>query len=139
MDRKEFILKAGQGAAFLFLGSCLQSCSSNSSDIPTAPQNVNFTIDLSKPEFAALQGPGGYVYQNGIIIARINESSFSALSQTCTHQGATVQFDAAAGHFHCPRHGSNFDDSGNVINGPAGSPLQKYNTSLDGNMLRIFS
>ncbi|MGE5353895.1 MAG: ubiquinol-cytochrome c reductase iron-sulfur subunit [Acidobacteriota bacterium] len=141
MDRKEFLLKAGQSAAVLILGSCFQSCSSNTTDsgIPTAPQNVDFTLDLSKPENAGLNSVGGSLYQGGIIIAKINDNTFSALSQTCTHQGATVDYEASASRFHCPRHGSNFDVNGNVINGPAGSPLQKYKTSLNGTMLRVYS
>lgn len=139
MDRKEFLLKAGQCTAVLVFGSCFASCSSNSSNSPTAPQNVDFTLDLSKPENSALNSAGGYTYQNGIIIAKINDNTFSALSQTCTHQGATVNYDPSANRFHCPRHGSNFDVNGGVINGPAGSPLQKYNTSLNGTMLRVYS
>lgn len=139
MDRKEFLVKAGQCTAVLVFGSCFQSCSSNSSDNPTAPQNVDFTLDLSKPENAGLNSTGGYMYQGGIIIAKINDTTFSALSQTCTHQGATVEYLASESRFHCPRHGSNFDVNGNVINGPAASPLQKYKTSLNGNLLRVFS
>lgn len=141
MDRKDFLIKAGQCTAVLIFGSCIQSCSSNSSnpDIPTAPQNVDFTLDLSKAENSSLNNAGGYIYQGGVIVARINSNTFSALSQYCTHQGATVEYAASANMFHCPRHGSNFDDNGNVLNGPAGSPLQKYNTSLNGTMLRVYS
>lgn len=139
MDRKEFLVKAGQCTAVLVFGSCIQSCSSNTTDNPTAPQNVDFTLDLSKAENSSLNSVGGYTYQGGIIIARINTSTFSALSQACTHQGATVNYEASATRFHCPNHGSNFDVNGNVINGPAASPLQKYNTSLNGTMLRVYS
>ena len=141
MDRKEFLLKAGQCTAVLVFGSCLNSCSPGSStgNIPTAPQNVDFTLDLSKQENSALNSVGGYLYQGGIIIAKINDNTFSALSQVCTHQGATVDYEASAKRFHCPNHGSNFDINGNVINGPAASPLQKYNTSLIGTNLRVYS
>lgn len=141
MDRKDFLIKAGQCTAVLIFGSCLQSCSSNSSnpDIPTAPQNVDFTLDLSKAENFSLNSVGGSIYHNGIIIAKINSSTFSALSQTCTHQGATVEYSIPENIFHCPRHGSNFDVNGNVLNGPAANPLQKYNTSLNGTMLRVYS
>lgn len=139
MQRKEFLVKAGQCTAVLIFGSCFQSCSPNTTDNPTAPQNVDFTVDLSQPENSSLNSAGGYIYKNSIIIARINTDAFSALSQTCTHQGATVDYEASANRFHCPRHGSNFDVDGNVINGPAGSPLQKYKTTLTGTMLRVFS
>ncbi|MGE5499878.1 MAG: ubiquinol-cytochrome c reductase iron-sulfur subunit, partial [Syntrophothermus sp.] len=138
MDRKEFILATGKLAALTVAVSCFGCSSSSDSNNPTAPpSNVDFTIDLSSQEGQALESAGGSVYKNGIVIARISQTEFTALSQVCTHQGTTVQYQSGAARFHCPNHGSNFDLNGGVINGPAASPLKKYTTTLNGNILRV--
>lgn len=47
--------------------------------------------------------------------------SFVAFSAICTHQGCPVQFVGPG--FRCPCHGSTFDQNGQVLTGPASSPL----------------
>lgn len=137
MDRKEFLTTLGKGAAVVAATYCLGACSSNSN--PTAPSNVDFTLDLTQPNYQTLNSPGGVVLKDGIIIARVNFTSIVAVASACTHEGTQVQFDLTNSRFHCPTHGSNFKTDGSVINGPAGSPLKKYNTTLNGNSLRVFS
>lgn len=139
MNRKEFLFKAGVGAAVICSG-CLWGCSEdNPTGSDQAPQNVDFTLDLNASENAPLNNIGGSIYKDGILIAKINSTTFTALSQRCTHQGSTVQLELNNNRVHCPNHGSNFNFDGAVLNGPAASPLRKYNTSLNGTMLRVFS
>ncbi|MBI1937025.1 MAG: Rieske 2Fe-2S domain-containing protein [Ignavibacteriales bacterium] len=139
MDRKDFIVNLGKGAAFVCASCYLASCYDDASNPVSAPQNVDFTIDISQSPYTALQNTGGSAYKDGIIIARISSASLTALSQACTHQGTTVQYEHSNSRMHCPLHGSNYKTDGAVINGPATRPLQKYNTSLNGAMLRVFS
>jgi Rieske Fe-S protein len=49
-----------------------------------------------------------------------------------------VLFEANNNRFNCPNHGSNFNKEGVAINGPATAALRKYNTTLTGNLLRVF-
>ncbi len=140
MDRKEFLSLLGLGAAAMTCSYFLAGCTPNSSNLITAPPtNVDFTLNLTDPANAALKNNGGYIYQNGIIVARTINGDYVAVSQTCTHQGGTVYYDKAGNEFHCPVHGSNFATNGSVINGPAASPLMKYSTSLSGTSLRVYS
>lgn len=138
MDRRDFIQKSiiltcGIAGASAFLEACKKSNPS------TAP-SVNFTIDISSSQYSALQKNGSYVYYSpsNIIIARDKNGNFVALYDVCTHAGCTIQFNANNSNFPCPCHGSIFDESGNVVNGPATSGLKKYSTTLTGNNLNVF-
>jgi cytochrome b6-f complex iron-sulfur subunit len=41
------------------------------------------------------------------------------INAICTHLGCVVPWNAAAGKFICPCHGSQYDDQGLVVRGPA--------------------
>ncbi len=138
MDRKNFLLTLGKGAVVAGLVYCA-GCASNNSDVPTAPTNVDMTLDLSLSQYSALNNVGGSIITNGIIVGRTSTTSFVAVSVACTHQGTNVQFQLNNNRFYCPNHGSTYSLNGNVTNGPAARSLTKYNTSFSGNILRIYS
>lgn len=137
MDRREFLSKFGIGAAAATCAYCISGCKPQDSGI-TAPTNVDFTLDLTAPANSGLRSVGGYLVNNGVIVAHAR-SGYIAVSAACTHQGTTIYFDGGNNIFVCPSHGSTFTASGSVINGPASSPLGQYNTKLTGNMLRVYS
>jgi len=133
MNRKEFLSLVGIGATGVFVASCLSACKKENNS------NIDFTLDLSSSFNAALTNNGGYVISQGVIVAKTNAGEYIAVSAACTHEGVNVQFQSSNNRFHCPAHGANFTASGSVQNGPANSPLTKYNTNLSGNMLRVYS
>jgi cytochrome b6-f complex iron-sulfur subunit len=100
---------------------------------------VDFTLDLTNSANSALNNNGGYLYHGGVIVARTIDGSYVAVSQTCTHAGGTVVYDSRINDFYCPVHGSVFSTNGSVVSGPAPSALVKYNTSLSGTSLRVYS
>jgi nitrite reductase/ring-hydroxylating ferredoxin subunit len=53
---------------------------------------------------------------------------FYAVSAVCTHLGCTVKHVGAG--FDCPCHGSQFDENGRVVHGPAPKALSWYALSL---------
>lgn len=138
MDRKEFLVTLGKGAAIAGIAYCV-GCAANGNDVPTAPSNVDMTLDLTQSSNSALTFIGGSIVNNGIIIGRTGTSTFVAVSSACTHQGTTVQFQLNNNRFYCNNHGSTFALDGTVTQGPAGRSLTKYNTSLNGNNLRVYS
>jgi len=139
MDRREFLSILGVGGVAAACSYCLAGCTNpNAGSNIMAPTNVDFTLDLTNSAYAALRNVGGYVYNAGIIVAHAS-TGYVAVSYACTHQGTTVIFDASTSTFFCPAHGSRFALSGGVINGPAGSPLGSYKTTLTGNSLRVYS
>jgi cytochrome b6-f complex iron-sulfur subunit len=71
-----------------------------------------------------------------VLVAHTAQDAFSAVSATCTHQGCTIT--GFSGQIYvCPCHGSRFDASGRVVNGPASSPLAQFHTQFTGNVLTI--
>src|SRR5437588_1519495 len=62
-------------------------------------------------------------------------NSFRAASAVCTHLGCTVNL--AGEGFHCPCHGSVFDQGGTVLSGPAPSSLAWFGLTLshDGHLV----
>ncbi|MBM3923073.1 MAG: Rieske (2Fe-2S) protein [Sphingomonadales bacterium] len=134
MDRKKFLSQLGVGGAGLF-ATCLSSCSKND----TQPPNVDFQLDLSTSAYASLKIPGNFLVVQGVIIALSSSNVYFAVSASCPHQGVQVQFQPSQNQFICPAHNSLFTSSGARISGPAPNGLTRYNTSLNGNILRIFS
>jgi cytochrome b6-f complex iron-sulfur subunit len=136
MNREEFLKQLGITALLTCTGSAMIGCSNN--DEP-APSNADFTLDLSASQNAALNNVGGSLSSNGIIVARLSNTEFVALSRACTHEGTGINFRSSQNDFLCPNHGARFSTTGAVLQGPARASLKKYNTELTGNSLRIFS
>ena len=140
MTRKEFFSLIGFGSAGVAMASCIGGCTKNGgAGTAAAPANVDFTLDLSQSANAALLTNGGYLYKNGIIIARTLAGAYIAVQQLCTHETVSVIYQANNHRFYCDGHGATFTEAGAVTGGPAPRPLQTYNTSLTANSLRIYS
>jgi cytochrome b6-f complex iron-sulfur subunit len=95
-------------------------------------QAVIATLKFIKP--VAAGGFGGLVFAgnlenfsmnsvNRILAGRFyisrTDEGIIALWQKCPHLGCAVPWDANAGVFHCPCHGSTFNKVGEVLGGPA--------------------
>jgi Rieske Fe-S protein len=69
-----------------------------------------------------------------IIIVRVTDTGFAVLDDTCTYQPCLLAFDATANALNCPCHGDSFDLVGEVLTGPATTPLATYISALDGTL-----
>ena len=90
-----------------------------------ALQAANGSIRVALNRFTN-QGAIGAFYP--ILVNRGQGNEFHALSARCTHSGCVVPAGGAA----CPCHGSRFDLTGAVLQGPATTPLARYPISFDG-------
>ena len=135
MNRKEFFSKAlFGGTVLLFAPAVFDSCSKAADTSGLAGNNV---IDLNSTEFAVLKTIGGFAYSGNIVIFRTSDTSYTALSRTCTHQGCTVSYNSSVKRMVCPCHGAEFSTGGSVLQGPASSPLAKYTATVSGTTLTI--
>jgi cytochrome b6-f complex iron-sulfur subunit len=60
-----------------------------------------------------------------------------ALSIVCTHLGCLVAWNQEAGLMVCPCHGSRYDASGQVLQGPAPLPLKAYDVRVSGDTVVV--
>ncbi len=140
MERRIFFRNFAIGGSLLLTAPVLfNSCSD---DLPEEDNNNNnntggITVDLTDPAFAVLKTVGGFAYKGDIIIIRSTETVYIALSKVCTHSQCTVAYNSTTKEVPCPCHGSKFTTEGAVINGPAATPLKKYDVKLSGNILTI--
>lgn len=135
MDRRDF-LKHGCTACISLsvIGTLVQSC--------TATQYITgrlgkdgITIkrsDFRKNSFLIVRHEN---LQYPIGVYRLNENEYSALWMKCTHQGATLQ--ASGDVLQCPAHGSEFNNNGGVIQGPASTRLRTFPVTQFDNELFI--
>ena len=154
ITRRNFFLRTAQSTLVLAMpavfSSLMESCASN----PTGPSgsagglqsiqgttsglNVIVSVDSSSP--ISKTGTAALVnFSNGsVLVDHPSTNVFNALSSICTHQGCQINgYDSGSNQFVCPCHGSRFDVNGQVTQGPAGTPLQKYQTSISGTQLII--
>jgi cytochrome b6-f complex iron-sulfur subunit len=138
MERKDFIKQAMALAGLAFVpAAVVESCTKQNNSGPT---NVNFTLDLSAADNAALAVVGGYKVTNSVMVIRTGTSTFEALSAVCTHAGCTLGFDSSSNKIVCPCHGGTFNPAtGAVLGGPPKSSLSMYKTSLSGTVLTVTS
>ncbi|WP_162794357.1 FAD-dependent oxidoreductase [Nocardioides houyundeii] len=75
-------------------------------------------------------GESGRFQQGADVVAayRDRAGALHQVSATCTHMGCLVDLDETSETWQCPCHGSRFDLSGAVVEGPATSPLRPVRT-----------
>ncbi len=134
MDRQEFFRLVGISVGTIALSQGLMACTQASPDPATAAKSgvsTPFTINLNDAKNDNLKIKGGYLIINEIIVARTLTDQFVAVGAYCTHQGTQLVFKGSESRFYCALHGSNFDTSGNVLNGPAQKILTMFKAILD--------
>ena len=80
------------------------------------------------PKKNLVQGLKGHAHY--LIVNKANKIEDYAINAVCTHLGCVVPFNEAANKFMCPCHGSQYDETGKVIRGPAPKSLALAKTSI---------
>lgn len=122
----------------------LEGCATNGSSLSNASSTTcgaNLCIDLADPGNAALTTSGGALLADApsdtIMVIRSSETAVIALSAICTHAGCSMDFVPASRLIDCPCHGSQFDETGQVVRGPARRALRVYTADLTNNIITI--
>ena len=87
-------------------------------------------VILDPADYPELALEGGAIelevssHHESLLIVRIGDGSYAAVSPVCTHLGCTVRKEPS--FFRCPCHGSTYTLEGAVVRGPAEDPLERY-------------
>jgi cytochrome b6-f complex iron-sulfur subunit len=133
----------GIGAAALG-GLALGGCGQQGTDLSTAATTTcggNTCIDLSDAANSALATVGGAMVidlgSDTVAVIRTGDTAVVALSDVCTHDRCTMDYDAGADQLTCPCHGSVFSLDGRVVRGPANRAVKVYTAALASNTITI--
>ncbi len=93
------------------------------------------TIDLKKAASLREVGNAAWITDEArglkLIIIRAGKGEYAVLSRLCTHGGQTVSYDRKRGLLQCNNFNhSNFALDGQVVKGPAETPLTSYPVKL---------
>ncbi len=100
--------------------------------VPNVLYEPNRRFKALKPE----DYPEGPTFLPNLRVFLFREGKrFRVVSAVCTHLGCTVNLVGQG--FHCPCHGSVFNQSGAVVSGPAPAPLAWFELTLsrDGHLV----
>ena len=131
MDRREFVGACASACASMVLGLAAGGCASLVAR-PVTP--VDGRIEIALVHYPELTEPGGAIrllpdgQPEPVYVLAQPEGGFAALSPTCTHLGCTVDIEGE--RLVCPCHGSTYDRTGAVLQGPAERPLARYRTRV---------
>ena len=134
MERRNFLKAATALCGLAITPAIFDSCSKQSNAAV-----VNMTIDLSNSGYSMLNTVGGSIVKDGVLVMRVNATTFSAIAAACTHEGCTVAYNPASTKVVCPCHNGIYDTNGAVISGPPPSALAKYTVTQSGTILTIKS
>jgi nitrite reductase/ring-hydroxylating ferredoxin subunit len=99
-----------------------------------AAVGVHLVGDLARAEVRGLREPfegEGVVGRRGALpVGRaLVDGRHCSVVALCSHLGGTLTWNDAERSWDCPLHGSRFDPSGNVLEGPATRPLRRADES----------
>lgn len=98
-----------------------------------ARQYLDWGRRFDPEDVSDLAANSGRVVQRGlhkIAIFRAPDGTLHEMSAVCPHLGCVVHWNDTEHTWDCPCHGSRFDATGDVINGPASSPLTPHASSV---------
>lgn len=143
MDRRNFIRRSC--VACLSISALSVAVSSCATLTNTTGKLIKDGLMLTHDDFK-LKDKGSSAYRSFLIVRneglkypicvyRFSNSEYSALWMKCTHQGAELQ--ASGDYLQCPAHGSEFNNKGQVTNGPADTGLRTFPVTVNNNEIFI--
>lgn len=142
-NRREFIRKscllcAGWGTTSFILSGCQAThyITGSFSDADLVLPVSEFSYEKKgqqlKRSFIVIQNEK---LEFPIYVYRFSDTKYSAIWMKCAHQGAELQ--ASGDHLYCPSHGSEYNNLGEVKQGPAETNLRTFPVSVQGDSILI--
>ncbi len=133
VERRRFLTLLGSGALSLAgLGTVIVGVRYLEPDVLYEEDG---RFEVGKPETIP---PGTVLVSAARKVFVIHGSrGFYALSAVCTHLGCVTRHDSSRDRIVCPCHGSSFDLTGRVVEGPARSRLRRLQLTLQRGVLVV--
>ena len=147
VSRRRFCAGACQAATCAAIASVASGCGGS----PTSPGGSSTPLGVIAGQFTSnrvdvtiagtpLASVGGAALVESVagvfLVSRTTETTFSAIDAVCSHQSCTVT-GADGDKYVCPCHGSRYDRSGRVLQGPATAALRRFNSSFTNGIVTI--
>lgn len=155
-SRREFLRTASASAVLAVLGLSIAGCGDENPVGADDPDDDNddddngdgdsgitidgneITLDLTKEDTEDLADEGGFlvISEADTMAVNVDGETIRAFTNICTHEQCSItQFDGST--FNCGCHGSQFDTSGEVVQGPAGQSLTEYDVEWSDDTVTI--
>jgi nitrite reductase/ring-hydroxylating ferredoxin subunit len=144
MNRKDFIKTCGLSClAVTGVATLLESCTSNKYIQVPAENNL---LKVAKTELQKDTDKPGKLLRHlliktdklnfPVVLYRFSDTEYAALLLQCSHQSAELSVNGDL--LTCPAHGSEFNNTGEVIQGPAEHALKRYRVTQDKEHIYIY-
>lgn len=146
MDRRKFLENVCKtGAAIVVGGSVvdLLTVSTLKATSRTTPNPEVREIPINLVDNPELVPIGGSYHleiedlERDLLVVHPEKDKYLAVDIKCTHRACDLNYTHAERTFVCPCHGSKFDLSGAVQNGPATKSLNYYHAELQGDEVMV--
>jgi cytochrome b6-f complex iron-sulfur subunit len=139
LTRRSFLKSLAGLAGVVGIGVLLSSiklpsgASSTSQSTTTTSRTGSAAGSIANVNSLKVDIPLQFDYPVGYpnLLLKKADGTLTAVSLLCTHVCCVCSFDSASNVIYCPCHGSVFDTDGNVIQGPAPTPLPKVELRVD--------
>lgn len=153
--RKDFLRTAGSTALFAVLGISFASCSSvtdpgtdsngqtdvdpSDPDSPITIDGNTITLNLDSDELENLRSQGGWllISEANTLVVNVDGETLRSFTSVCTHAGCSTNWNFNGSRFTCTCHNSQFNTSGEVVQGPANRDLEEFDVERDDNIVVI--
>ncbi len=136
MNRKIFIRQCTKACAGLALSSwILEACKSPMITAEERDNQLVLKTDVFTQNGKEIKAVMAYHEGKKMPVLLVKDETVRAYMALCTHQGAELQLMGQ--RLYCPAHGSEFDISGNVKQGPAQLPLVELKVTLNNNEITV--
>ena len=153
--RKDFLRTAGSTVLFTALGIGFVGCSSvtdpgdgsngqtdvdpSDPDSPITIEGNTITLDLNSDELENLRSQGGWILiqEANTLVVNVDGDLIRSFTSVCTHAGCSTNWQFNGSRFTCTCHNSQFNTSGEVVQGPANRDLDEFDVERNGDIVII--
>jgi Rieske Fe-S protein len=138
IQRRRFLVLGAQLTVTAGAASAATGCAPKATVQPTGGE-----LRLNLADYPEVANPGTTMHldvqghKDPLMLVHHPDGRYLVVSRKCTHMGCKLSFTDVSKTLDCPCHGSRFELTGEVVNGPASEPLRSYVVAMEGDTLVV--